>query len=622
MRRGLKGLSILVTDADNLPGLGAIRSLGRAGYRVIAGYPTGNDRPAGAWSRYWRAELCYPSPRLKHFEFREWLQDQARRGTFDVILPVAESSVVAVASVRNQLPDGFLAIVPSDSALLYTLSKFRSTQEALMLGIPCPATVFISDGTPDEQWNCDLSSLRFPIIIKTDNHLTDNGTYVPGQHFVAVDVKSAKELLWKLESRNTRIIAQELIAGTGAGTFYLKFGGKTYMRFAHRRLHEIPYTGGTSSLRESVHDDELTNLGEILLDAIGYEGVAMVEFRRSASDLRPYFLEINGRLWGSLALALHCGIDFPKYLIQCYEGNDPFPDPPRYRAGVKCRNIFPGELSHLFSVLRARPGKGVERRPSKTAAVVKFAVLSFDPRVRHDYFWWSDPLPGIKQAGRTLAYCFSRIIHKTIGRYREHRKGRLLQRLKAEHKMRSIQPRYFPEPVKQVTFLCYGNICRSPFAEYFWNTMRQHCSLNCNSALSAGFQPETGRRSPVWASDLAAEYGIDMSRHRSRTLTRQMVESADANFVMDHTNYYDLVAHFPSVRDKTYLLGLFADESWIEIDDPYFLGKEDARVCYRRLVQSLEGLVRRIVVDEGRAPISVEWAVSRKEQNQAPANLS
>jgi protein-tyrosine-phosphatase/predicted ATP-grasp superfamily ATP-dependent carboligase len=598
MRRGLKGLPILVTDADNLPGLGAIRSLGRAGYRVIAGYPASNDRPAGAWSRYWRAELGYPSPCLKHFEFREWLRDQASRGAFDVILPVAESSVAAVAAVRKELPDGFLSILPGDSALQYTLSKFLATEKALALGIPCPSTVFISDGTPGKQWNFDLSTLRFPIIIKTDNYLTDDGSYVPGQHFVAIDVNSAKEILWKLESKKTRIIAQELIAGSGTGTFYLKFGGKTYLRFAHRRLHEIPYTGGTSSLRESIHDDELRNLGEILLDGIGYEGVAMVEFRRSASDLKPYFLEINGRLWGSLALALHCGIDFPKYLVQYYDANDPIPDPPRYRAGVKCRNIFPGELSHILSILRARRGNGIERPPSKAAAVLKFVALSFDPRVRHDYFWWSDPLPGIKQAGRTIFTLLSRSLQKTIGKYEKHRNGRLLQRLKAEHKMRGSQPRYFPDPIEQVLFLCFGNICRSAFAEYFWKTRNQQYSLNGISVLSAGFHPESGRRSPLGARDLSVEYGIDISRHRSRTLTRQMVDAADAIFVMDHTNYHDLVSHFPSGRDKTYLLGLFAEDSWIEIDDPYLLGKEDARVCYQRLVQSLEGLVKRILLDK------------------------
>ena len=41
-----KSLRILVTDAHKLAGFGAVRSLGRAGHHVIAGYPLGEERPA------------------------------------------------------------------------------------------------------------------------------------------------------------------------------------------------------------------------------------------------------------------------------------------------------------------------------------------------------------------------------------------------------------------------------------------------------------------------------------------------------------------------------------------------------------------------------------------------
>ena len=241
----------------------------------------------------------------------------------DGILPVVESSIVGVASVRRQLPRDFLTILPSDSALEYTLSKYRSTQKALSLGILCPLTLFISDGVPPKEWNRNISSLRFPVIIKTDNYLAPGGTYELGRNFVAADLDAADRILHGLELKPTRIIAQEVIPGGGTGAFLLRFGGKTYLRFAHRRLHEVPYTGGVSSFRESIHEDELVSPAEAVLSAIDYDGVAMVEFRRGAVDGKPYFLEINGRLWGSLALALHCGVDFPKSLVECYQKGAP-----------------------------------------------------------------------------------------------------------------------------------------------------------------------------------------------------------------------------------------------------------------------------------------------------------
>jgi protein-tyrosine-phosphatase len=74
-----------------------------------------------------------------------------------------------------------------------------------------------------------------------------------------------------------------------------------------------------------------------------------------------------------------------------------------------------------------------------------------------------------------------------------------------------------------------------------------------------------------------------------------MVESVDAIFVMDRKNYRNLKAQFPWAEQKTYFLGLFADNAWIEIDDPYGMSKDNARICYQRLVLSLDGLMRRIL---------------------------
>jgi protein-tyrosine-phosphatase/predicted ATP-grasp superfamily ATP-dependent carboligase len=583
-----KSLRILVTDAHKLAGLGAVRSLGRAGHHVIAGYSDGDEKPAGAWSRYWSSESCYPSPRLHHFEFRDWLVDKARRGLFDGILPVVESSIVGVASVRRQLPGDFLTILPSDSALEYTLSKYRSTQKALSLGILCPRTLFISDGIPPKEWYRNLSSLRFPVIIKTDNYLAPGGTYELGRNFIVPDLAAANRILCGLEFKPTRIIAQEVIPGGGTGAFLLRFDGKTHLRFAHRRLHEVPYSGGVSSFRESIHDDELLSLSETLLNAIDYDGSAMVEFRRGALDGKPYFLEINGRLWGSLALALHCGVDFPKSLIDCYQNGAPTTKISNYRSGIKCRNIFAGELGHVLSILRAKRTQGLNPPPSKLGTIAKFFALSLNPTIRHDYFWWSDPLPGIVQAARITSWFTDKSIKKIVDKFRDYRDAKMLERLKAKHQSRSMRTSYFEYPPKKVMFVCYGNICRSPFAEHLWNT------LNGSMAISAGFHPQGGRTTPNWALDLAAEFGVHLANHRSRVLTKAMVESADAIFLMDRKNYRELIVLFPWAKRKIYLLGLFADEVWDEIDDPYGMSQDKARICYQRMVLSLKGLLKRL----------------------------
>lgn len=151
-----RSLRILITDAKQLSALGAIRSLGRAGHTVIAAYRKGLERPASLWSRYCSGSLCYPDPWYNHFEFRDGLRHQTNRGEFDAVLPVTEASVVGVASVRRECPKDCLLVLPSDSALEYTLSKFRATQMALSVGVVCPRTLFVSDGTSRWDWDCDF----------------------------------------------------------------------------------------------------------------------------------------------------------------------------------------------------------------------------------------------------------------------------------------------------------------------------------------------------------------------------------------------------------------------------------------------------------------------------------
>ncbi|HVZ21954.1 MAG TPA: hypothetical protein VG871_12860, partial [Vicinamibacterales bacterium] len=336
-------IRVLATDAHELAGLGAVRSLGRAGYWVVAGYPEGRPRPPAVYSRFCEGSACYPDPWTHQFAFREWLVDAAERRQFDAILPIAESAVAGVAAVRPQLLSRDITVVlPSDRALAYSLSKYRATAMACAAGILCPSTVFVQ--SPDEAaaWNDDLSPLRFPVIVKTDNHVSTDGRYVRGRRFILQSPAEAAAVLGPLRGTGIGVIAQEVIPGTGAGAFALRFGGRVHMTFAHRRLHEIPYWGGYSSFRASCHDPAMTALAAQVLDAAAFDGVAMVEFRRSSVDGRDYFLEINGRLWGSLALALHAGADFPRALLECYVAGAPAPQPP-YRSGVRCRNVFPGE---------------------------------------------------------------------------------------------------------------------------------------------------------------------------------------------------------------------------------------------------------------------------------------
>src|SRR5205814_3735443 len=89
-----------------------------------------------------------------------------------------------------------------------------------------------------------------------------------------------------------------------------------------------------------------------ILEKLRWHGVAMVEFRKQA-DGTPVFLEVNGRFWNSLPLAIYAGVDFPSLLAEMAEHGD-IKSLSGYPAGVRCR-WFLGDFRHLLEVWRGAP---------------------------------------------------------------------------------------------------------------------------------------------------------------------------------------------------------------------------------------------------------------------------
>jgi predicted ATP-grasp superfamily ATP-dependent carboligase len=142
-------------------------------------------------------------------------------------------------------------------------------------------------------------------------------------------------------------MVQERIEGEGHGVFLLIWNGTVRAAFAHRRLREKPPWGGVSTLSESVPlGHEILVKSARLLKALGWQGVAMAEFKRDRRDGRSKLMEVNGRFWGSLQLAIDAGVNFPLLLYRLSRGEDP-PTQFDYKVGVKSLWLL-GDLDHLL----------------------------------------------------------------------------------------------------------------------------------------------------------------------------------------------------------------------------------------------------------------------------------
>jgi predicted ATP-grasp superfamily ATP-dependent carboligase len=181
-------------------------------------------------------------------------------------------------------------------------------------------------------------------------------------------------------------LIQEYVEGCGVGLSVIMHEGMPIQLFQHRRIREFPPSGGVSVFCESVLlEPDLVEKSVSLLRAMNWEGVAMVEYRRDFHSKRTVLMEVNGRFWGSLPLAIHAGADFPYVLYSCWNEDSP-PPAGGYQIGVRCRAVT-GDTKWLVSVLKNYS----ERRIRAIGAYLS----AFQPRTR--YFAWSsdDPVPAI-----------------------------------------------------------------------------------------------------------------------------------------------------------------------------------------------------------------------------------
>jgi protein-tyrosine-phosphatase len=372
---------------------------------------------------------------------------------------------------------------------------------------------------------------------------------------------------------------QEYIGGRGLGIEFLFNQGQRVWHFAHERIHEYPLTGGASTYRRSVHaDPTLLEQAQQLLAALRWHGVAMVEFK-VGRDGSFYLMEINPRLWGSLALSIDAGVNFPLGLWQI-ASNETLSPQPNYRVPYYTRDLI-NDLQWQTENLRANHRDVMLLTRSRARSFVEY-LRPLLGKESWDHF-----------KVRDLRVTFA--ILGTIGRkYFKSVQRKLRERL-TELKIVSMHRRAMRNlarrttPLRSLLFLCYGNICRSPVAERLAKQVLTNLEIE-----SAGFHSQEGRRSPQNIICAANRIGIDLVDSGSRCVTKQQIQRADLIFVMDAKNYGDLIGQYPEAANRTLLLGLFLEQPTVNITDPYRASDEKTWEVVSQISRAVNALGRKL----------------------------
>jgi predicted ATP-grasp superfamily ATP-dependent carboligase len=375
-------MRILITDGNERAALAAARSLVQAGHVVSVTAPTGLSL-AGV-SRGVRPHPLATDPLVDPAGYVAEVGRIAGLEGAGLLLPMTDPSMEAVLEHRAALPAGVTVPAPDLPTYRAASDKERMLELAAECGFGTPITQIVATRGESE---AHVAAAVFPAVVKPHRSVVTVGGVRRKLAVTPVaDRAACRAALAALPAAAFPVLLQRHVSGVGEGFFALRWAGRAVAMFAHRRLREKPPAGGVSVYRESIAlEDALMRPGLRLLDALDWQGVAMIECKREEGTGRHVVMEVNGRFWGSLQLAIDAGIDFPALLVRCVAG-EAVPESRNYRVGVRSR-WFWGDVDHLY--LRLRDGA----RSGERLTALRDFLSAFLQRGRGEVYRWRDPAP-------------------------------------------------------------------------------------------------------------------------------------------------------------------------------------------------------------------------------------
>jgi len=257
---------------------------------------------------------------------------------------------------------------PTGRAAELSLDKKLQVEAAQAAGLSVPATTVLESVAP-----LDLAAEDYPVVVKPARALYEqDGRLVrPTGKVAANEAELASIFEGEL---HPPLLVQPLVHGTGEGLFGHATEHGVVGWSAHRRIRMLNPQGSASSACASrAVDQELLEPAERFLTEIGWRGLFMLEFLRDP-DGTAWFMELNGRAWGSLALARRRGFEYPAWTVTAALDDRYEPVVPQSPPDVVARHLGL-EIAHLAFVVRGPSSAALDEWPgvwSTVRALVRF----------------------------------------------------------------------------------------------------------------------------------------------------------------------------------------------------------------------------------------------------------
>ena len=363
--------AVFVPGGDTTACLPVMESLSQKGIEVTVG--SHKRICAGFFSRYPKHRYLYPSPENRPEDFIDRIVALTKENGFEVIMPVGEFVAPLLVKYRDTLPSCVKIPLPNWDTFLKARDKSKTMKIAIENQIPCPVTYF-----PEEE---DIDwiggNVEYPVLVKP----------CVGHAAIGISIaNSKKELIrsyQRVKAEYGDCIIQEYIPQTGVqykAELVVNKDSNVKAGIVYAKIRYYPPTGGSSTLDCTVARQDILETSERMMKAIGWYGVADLDFIEDPRDGVVKLMEINPRFTRSIKIASISGLDFPYITYRVALGDDLSPCT-SYKIGMYLRFLPEDILWFLTSPERFRA------RPS----FFKF----FDTNSRGELMSFKDPGPAL-----------------------------------------------------------------------------------------------------------------------------------------------------------------------------------------------------------------------------------
>lgn len=150
--------------------------------------------------------------------------------------------------------------------------------------------------------------------------------------------------------------------------------------------------------------------------------------------------------------------------------------------------------------------------------------------------------------------------------------------------------------MKRILFVCHGNICRSPMAEYVLKDMVRKRGIEDCFVIDSAATSREEIGNPVYppARRKLAEKGVPCGGHRAWQMTKRDYDDFDMIICMDYNNIRNIKRITGGDPDsKISMLLDYTDRAGDEVADPWYTGNFDA--TWRDVVDGCEGLLETLL---------------------------